>query len=109
MAEHSPKANRWVLGRIPFLSRYGIGLRLTLCFLLIIVLMLVGNAFLIWQFRLVRQQASHLAATDQELIAVLRFQTSLHTFYNRLDDLVQSRNKAELVAESAKLRETVNE
>jgi len=33
------------------------------------------------------------------MIAVLRFQTSLHNFYNRLNDLAQSENKAELLSE----------
>lgn len=93
----------------PFLSRFNIGQRLTACFLIIIFLMLVGNGLLIWQFYLLRVQADRLAAVDQELIAVLRFQTSLHSFYSRLNELAQSEDKALLLAETERLRKALEE
>ena len=95
--------------RTPFLSRFNIGPRLTACFLLIIFLMLVGNGLLIWQFHLLRVQADRLAAVDQELIAVLRFQTSLHSFYSRLNELAQSEDKAQMFAETERLRNVLEE
>jgi formate hydrogenlyase transcriptional activator len=92
-----------------YLSRFNIGHRLTACFLLIILLMLAGNGLLIWQFRLLQIQANRLAAIDQGLIAVLRFQTSLHSFYSRLNELAQSEDKAQLLAETETLRKQLVE
>src|SRR5262245_4668485 len=76
------------------LQRINIGPRLSLCFLLIIVAMLAGNAVLLWQFQQSRRQAERLAGVDQELIAVLQAHTSLMSFYERLDVLAQSEDTA---------------
>ena len=54
------------------LDRLNIGPRLTLCFLSIILVLLLGNAVLLWQFRQARAQAERLRGVDQELIAVLQ-------------------------------------
>jgi len=104
----SPSSAEATRGRTPYLSRFNIGPRLTACFLLIITFMLVGNGLLIWQLNHLRIQANRLAVVDQELIAVLRFQTSLHNFYNRLNDLAQSENKAELLSEAETLRKSLD-
>lgn len=64
---------------------------------------------LISQLYLLRKQADRLAAVDQELIAVLRFQTSLHGFYNRLNDLALMENRDELLVETESLRKTLDE
>lgn len=98
-----------IRGRTSYLSRFNIGPRLRACFLLIVLFLLVGNALLASQLYLLRVQADRLAAVDQELIAVLRFQTSLHGFYNRLNDLAQMENKDQLLAESETLRRTLDE
>ena len=84
--------------------RISIGRRLTLCFALIILVMLAGNAFLLWQFHLVRAQADRLNVVDQEFIAVLRFQASLRSFQSRLNDLVQSRGTSHVLKQSETLR-----
>jgi formate hydrogenlyase transcriptional activator len=84
--------------------RISIGRRLTLCFVLIILVMLAGNAFLLWQFHLVRAQADHLNVVDQEFISVLRFQASLRSFQSRLNDLVQSRDTSHVLKQSETLR-----
>lgn len=87
----------------PF-HRLNIGPRLTSCFVLIIVAMLLGNAVLLWQFHRVSEQAQRLSGVDQELIAVLQAHTSLMSFYERLDDLAHSENTAGLMTEAELLR-----
>ena len=86
-----------------------IGSRLTLCFILIILAMLVGNAVLLWQFQRAREQAERLSGVDQELIAVLQAHTNLMSFYDRLDALANSENTAELVTEAEPLRNALLE
>ena len=89
------------------LHRLSIGRRLTLCFLFIILALLVGNAVLLWQFHLARAQAELLSGVDQELIAILQTQTSLMTFYEKLDLLAHSENTAQLVKEMEALRNAI--
>lgn len=78
--------------------------RLTLCFLLIISVMLAGNGFLLWQFHQIRLESDRLNGADKELIAVLRFQTSLRSFNNRLNGLAQYRDTNRVLAELDSLR-----
>src|SRR5262245_28163535 len=82
------------------LQRIDIGPRLSLCFLLIIVAMLAGNAVLLWQFQQSQRQAERLTGVDQELIVVLQAHTSLMSFYERLDALAHSQDTAGLVREA---------
>ena len=86
------------------LHRLNIGPRLTLCFVFIILVMLLANAVLLWQFHQARVQADHLNGVDQELIVVLQAHTNLMSFYERLDVLAHSENTAELVTEAELLR-----
>ena len=102
----SPRAVPWGTS---YLSRFNIGPRLRVCFLAILGLMAIGDALLAWQLRMLKVQADRLAAVDQELIALLRFQESLHRFYNRLNDLVKSEDKAELLSEVETLRKSLND
>ena len=81
------------------LHRLNIGPRLTLCFVLIILAMLVGNAVLLWQFQLARVQAQRLSSFDQELVTVLQVHTSLMALYERLDVLTQSEDTVRLMKE----------
>ena len=90
-------------GKAP-LHRLNIGPRLTLCFAFIILAMLVGNAVLLWQFQLVRGQATRLRGVDQELILVLQAHANLMAFYERLDALAHTEDTARLVAEAEGLR-----
>src|SRR5262249_58814367 len=78
------------------LQRINIGPRLSLCFLLIIVAMLAGNAVLLWQFQRSQRQAERLTGVDQELIAVLQAHTNLMSFYERLGVLAHSADQAPL-------------
>ena len=91
------------------LRRLNIGPRLTLCFVLIILAMLVGNAILLWQFHRVRAQAERLSGVDQVLIAVLQAHANLISFYERLDGLAQSEDTARLVKEVEALRNALLE
>jgi methyl-accepting chemotaxis protein len=86
-----------------------IGPRLTLCFILIILAMLLGNAVLLWQFQRARNQVERLSGVDQELIAVLLAHTNLMSFYDRLDVLANSENTAELVKEAEPLHNALLE
>jgi transcriptional regulator with PAS, ATPase and Fis domain/HAMP domain-containing protein len=86
------------------LHRLNIGPRLTLCFVFIILVMLLANAVLLWQFHQARVRAEHLNGVDQELIVVLQAHTNLMSFYERLDVLAHSENSAELVTEAELLR-----
>ena len=87
----------------PF-HQLNIGPRLTLGFLLIIVVLLVGNGILVWQFLQARSQASLLSGADQELITVLQAHAGLTSFYEKLDLLAQSENTEELVKDVEVLR-----
>jgi PAS domain S-box-containing protein len=89
--------------RIPNLDRLNIGPRLTLFFIFIILLMLGGNALLLWQFHLVRLQAERLTGVDRELIAVLRFQSDLLSFHAKLDELAESKDIERLKKEAGPL------
>jgi PAS domain S-box-containing protein len=86
------------------LHRFNIGARLTICFVLIIVAMLAGNAVLLWEFYLGRQQAERLGGVDQELIAVLQAHTHLMSSYERLDVLARSENPIVLAQEAETLQ-----
>lgn len=95
--------------KIPSLDRLNIGPRLTLCFVVIILLMLGGNGLLLWQFRLVQAQEAGVTGVGQELIAVLRFQTDLLSFHARLDELAQSEDIDRLTKEAGPLAAVLRE
>jgi CHASE3 domain sensor protein len=59
------------------INRLKIGPRLSLSFALIVLLMLVGNGLLVWQFFLVSQQSDRVAAFGRELAAVALFQSDI--------------------------------
>jgi signal transduction histidine kinase/HAMP domain-containing protein len=92
-----------------YLRRLNIGPRLTLGFVFIILMMLIGNAILLWQFYLVRAQTERLSGVDQEFIAVLQAHTNLMSFYERLDVLAHSEDTAGLVREAESLRNALLE
>src|SRR5271170_6998383 len=72
------------------ISGMKIGPRLVLGFALIILLMLVGNTLLAWQFRSVNQHSDRVSAFAQELVVVSRFQTDLLSLDAKLDSLAKS-------------------
>ena len=92
-----------------FLYRLQIHRRLSICFILIIALMLAGNGVLLWQFHLVRLQQEHLTALDQQLIAVLRAHSGLLSFYEKLDTFAHTEDADRLLKETEPLRDALLE
>jgi PAS domain S-box-containing protein len=82
---------------------------LILCFVVIILSMLAGDAVVLWQFHLVRAQAEGVNGIDQRLVAVLRVHTTLLAFHDRLDELAQAQDAGRLVKEAGPLRAAVLE
>jgi PAS domain S-box-containing protein len=95
---------RHALANVSFLYRVNIHRRLTLCFIFVIVLMLVGNGVLLWQLHLIRVQVERLNGVNEELIEVLRVHTGLLSVYERLGVLARSEDSARFLKESATLR-----
>jgi signal transduction histidine kinase len=90
--------------KIADLERFGIGRRLKLSFVLLIFLILGGNALLIWQFHLARHQVDRLTGVSQQLIAVLRLQENLLSLHAELGTLAQQEDAKGLVDETEQLR-----
>jgi two-component system, LuxR family, sensor kinase FixL len=79
---------------------FTVGPRLTLMFVLLVTLILGGNGLLIWQFHLAREQADRLSDVSRQMMSVLRLQTSVLLFHQRLGELAQSKNAHILTTES---------
>ena len=92
-----------------FLYRLQIRRRLSICFVLIIALMLAGDGMLLWQFHLVRVHQEHLTAVDQQLIAVLRAHSGLMSFYEKLDTFARAEDAGRLLRETEPLRDALLE
>ncbi len=86
-----------------------VGTRLTVTFVLLMVLILGGNGLVIWQFNLARTQTDRLAGANQQMIVVLQLQVNLLSFHQRLDDLARSRDFQRLVGEVKPLRRALYE
>ena len=96
--------SRWLKSaeaRTRSVGRLNIGPRLILGFVFIILSMLVADAVVLWQFHVVRTQAGRLNDIDQSLVSVLRVQSSLLAFYDRLDALADAEDAGRLVTEAA--------
>jgi len=88
----------------PLLCRLSIHRRLTVCFVLVIVLMLLGEGALLRQLHLIRAQADRLDGLTEELIEVQRVHTSLASLYGRLGVSAQSEDSVRLLKEWDTLR-----
>src|SRR5580698_5883163 len=86
-----------------------IGPRLVLCFALIIVLMLTGDAIVLWQFHIVQAQTERLNEYDQELVSVLRVHSDMLKFRYALESLANARNFERLKAETQSMNEAFAE
>jgi hypothetical protein len=95
--------------RTPGTNYFNLGLRLTLTFATLIVLLLGGNALVIWQFHITRNETERLTGANQQLIEVLRLQASLLSFHQRLDDLALSMDVRRLVTEAESLRRALHQ
>ena len=86
------------------INKLKIAPRLLLCFAVIVLLMLVGNGLLVWQFYLVRQQSDRVSAMARELVVVSRFQTDVLSLDAKLDSLAKSEDIDGLKREAERLR-----
>jgi len=86
------------------INKLKIAPRLILSFAVIVLLMLVGNSLLVWQFLLVRQQSDRVSALARELIVVSRFQTDILSLDAKLDSLAKSEDIDGLKREAGRLR-----
>ena len=89
--------------------RLNIGPRLISVFVLIILLMLAGDAIVLWQFHVVRLQAERLNGLDQELAAVLRVHARLLAFHDRLEEIANYEDSQHLIDEAGSLNNAVLE
>ena len=89
------------------LGRFKIGSRLSLCFVVNVVLMLAGYGLLLGQFHLVHIRNDRLTAVGQELIAVSRFQTDFFRLTARWDELAKSEDIEGLKREAQPLRDVL--
>ena len=95
---------RHAIASSPFLNRLNIHRRLTLCFIFIIMLMLIGNGVLLWQLHLISAQVERLNGVNEELIEVLRVHTGLLSAYERLGAAARSEDSGRLLKEWETLR-----
>src|SRR5579862_967710 len=86
------------------INQLKIGPRLSLSFAVNVLLMLVGNGLLVWQFLLVSQQSDRVTAFARELAAVSLFQSDILSLDARLDLLAKSEDSDALRREAGRLR-----
>jgi PAS domain S-box-containing protein len=86
--------------------RLNIGPRLLVCFVLIILSMLAGDALVLWQFQIVRLQAQRLKDYDEELVAVLRVHANLLAVHEKLEAVANIEDAGRLIAEVGQLNKT---
>ena len=92
-----------------FITRTNIKVRLTLCFALIICLMLIGNGLLLWQSHVMQTEASYMNAIEEQFIEVLRVHDFLLSFQKRFNELAESRSVARLQSETPAMRAQLEE
>jgi signal transduction histidine kinase len=90
-------------------GNFNLGLRLTLTFSALVALILGGNALVVWQFHIIRNQTDRLTGANQQLIEILRLQSALLSFHRQLDDLALSMDARRLVTEAESLRQTLQQ
>src|SRR5713226_4893833 len=88
------------------LEQLTIGERLAMGFIVILLLMLVGNAVAFWQFQVVRKQTQRLYQVKMKSLTVLRVHTDVLSFRYRLENLIMSRQAGQLRAEATPLRQS---
>lgn len=81
-----------------------IGARLTLCFLIVVLLMVASYAFTLWQFNRVRKEEERLHNLDQESQAVLSLHANLLALRGKLEDLAASEDSHRFTAEAESVR-----
>jgi PAS domain S-box-containing protein len=107
--DHSSLRARTGQAATSWLSRVNINVRLALCFVLIVLLMLIGNGLLLWQSQIMRTQASRLKAMDEQFIEVLRVHDVLLSFDRKVREIVRSRDLSALQQSAPAMRSTLQE
>src|SRR5215471_13518306 len=85
-------------------SHLKIGVRLTVCFVAIVVLMIGSHAFTLWQFGRVRAEEERMHRLDQESQAVLRLHADLLILRNQLDELTAVADLQRFARETTEMR-----
>ncbi len=96
--------NFWTGLRLRHPSPLKIGARLTLSFSVIVLLMVAADAVALWQFALVRGQAQRIYDVDQKSVAVLRLQSNLWIFRDRLEGLAAAQDAPRFALETSSIR-----
>lgn len=86
-------------------SRLKIGTRLTLCFVVIVLLMMVADILAMVQFDLVRRQTLLLNRVDQKTVSVLKLHAQILTFRTRLEALAAQEDFTLFASEAAVSRQ----
>ena len=73
-----------LLHAAPRPTQWPIGVRLTACFVTIVLLMMASHILTLWQFDRVRKQEERMHELDQESRAVLRVHANLLILRDRL-------------------------
>ena len=81
-----------------------IGVRLTLCFITIVLLMVASHVLTLWQFEQVRTQEERMHHLDLESQAVLSVHANLLTVRDKLEDAATTKDADRFAAEAAALR-----
>jgi signal transduction histidine kinase len=82
-----------------------IGVRLTACFLTIVVLMIAGDAVSIWQLHQLEAHTKVLKTADNASSAIVRLHLDVSSFSGRVAVLTRGHNAPEFANEAALLRE----
>jgi formate hydrogenlyase transcriptional activator len=90
--------------RAPFLYRHNIRRRLTICFVFVIALMLLGTGVFLWQLHSIGTQVERLNGVNTELVEVLHVHTDLVNVYEEMGVLARSEDSARLIKETNTLR-----
>jgi signal transduction histidine kinase len=90
-------------------GRRGTGRLLILCFGLIVVSMLVADAFILWQLKIVRAEEMRLTGIQEKMNAIFGVHTSISALHVRLRDLADSEDTARVLQESGPLSMAVHE
>ena len=83
-----------------------IGVRLTTCFLTIVVLMIAGDAASIWQLRQLEAHTQMLKTADRVSSAIVRLHLDVNSFSGRVAVLTRGHDTRQFANEAALLRET---
>src|ERR1700758_2788194 len=83
-----------------------IRLRLTGCFVLIVVLMIAADSVAVWQYWQIDALAQRASKTDQISYAVVRVHLDVDTFRDSMAALASSHDTRQFSGEAASIRQT---